>query len=273
MKMILNSYKRNYWYKALMALFTCLSFLIAPSCQKVEFEPDSMLNMDNLSPSALSKKVKISYGKVKDFEGNEYKTVKIGKQRWMAENLKTAHYNNGDDILTTSWIEGESAPKYQWAYEGNESNVATYGRLYTWHAVTDSRKVCPKGWHVPTDAEWTTLTDYLTNNGYGYEGDGDDIAKSMASTTGWNTDPTAGNVGNDQASNNSSGFTALPGGNRYLGQDFILLGDAGSWWSSTENTGDTKMAYWRDIHRSLSKVQRINYYKWFGFSVRCLKDN
>jgi uncharacterized protein (TIGR02145 family) len=272
MKMILNSFKRNHWYKALMALFTCLSFLIAPSCQKVEFEPDSMLNMDNLSPSALSKKVKISYGKVKDVEGNVYKTVQIGGQLWMAENLETTHYNNGEEILTTSWIEGESTPKYQWAYDDNPKNAAIYGRLYTWHAVTDGRGVCPIGWRVPTNADWTTLTDYLTNNGYGYGGSGDDIAKSLAATKRWNTDPTAGNVGNDQASNNSSGFTALPGGNRYIiGQDFILLGDAASYWSATENNPET--AYWLDIHRSLSKVQFVAYYKSHGFSVRCLKDN
>ena len=133
---------------------------------------------------------------VKDIDGNVYRTITIGTQVWMAENLKTTKYRNGDLIGTTTpatlVIEGESTPKYQWAYDGNESNVATYGRLYTWYVATDSRNVCPIGWHVPTDAEWTTLTDYLIKNGYGY-GDGYkgmDIAKSMAATSGWVADET-----------------------------------------------------------------------------------
>jgi uncharacterized protein (TIGR02145 family) len=270
-KTIINSARRTCWFKASIAIIICLSFLILPSCQKNEFEQDSMLIKDNLLP-ALSKKDKIEYGKVRDVEGNVYKTVQIGGQLWMAENLNTTHYNNGEEILTTERIVGEDTPRYQWSYDTKQKNAAIYGRLYTWYAVTDSRGVCPIDWHVPTNAEWTTLTDYLINNGYGYGGDGDDIAKSMASTKRWNTDPTAGNVGNDQASNNSSGFTALPGGSRYLGQDFVSLGDAGSWWASTENTGDLRMAYWLDIHNSLSNVQHNDYYKWFGFSVRCVKD-
>ena len=104
-------------------------------------------------------------GTVPDIDGNVYNTVTIGTQVWMAENLKTTKYRNGDLIGTTTPatldISGESYTKYQWAYDGNESNVATYGRLYTWYAVTDTRNVCPTGWHVPTDAEWTTLTTFL----------------------------------------------------------------------------------------------------------------
>ena len=98
-----------------------------------------------------------------------YTTVTIGTQVWMAENLKTTKYSNGDSIGTTSPatldISIESAPKYQWAYDGNESNVTTHGRLYTWYTVTDSRNVCPIGWHLPTDAEWSTLTTYLGGEG------------------------------------------------------------------------------------------------------------
>ena len=83
----------------------------------------------------------------------------------MAANLKTTRYLNSDLIGTTALatkdISVENEPKYQWAYAGDESNVSTFGRLYTWHAITDSRKVCLTGWHVPTDSEWTTLTTYL----------------------------------------------------------------------------------------------------------------
>lgn len=102
---------------------------------------------------------------VKDIDGNAYRTITIGTQVWMAENLKTTRYRNGDLIETTTPatldIEGERTPEYQWAYDGNESNVATYGRLYTWYVATDSRNVCPTGWHVPSDDEWIVLTDYL----------------------------------------------------------------------------------------------------------------
>ena len=98
-----------------------------------------------------------NYGAVTDIDGNVYKTIIIGVQTWMAENLRTKRYNNGDLIETTTPatldINAEIIPKYQWAYSGYEDNVATYGRLYTWYTLTDSRKVCPSGWHVPSDAE------------------------------------------------------------------------------------------------------------------------
>ena len=102
---------------------------------------------------------------VTDIDGNVYQTVTIGTQVWMKENLKVTKYCNGDVIGTTTPasldISGEDTPKYQWAPNGDESNVAVYGRLYTWHAVTDSRNVCPTGWHLPDDAEWATLTTFL----------------------------------------------------------------------------------------------------------------
>ena len=102
------------------------------------------------------------YGSVTDIDGNVYNTVTKGTQEWMAENLKTTKYDNGDLIATTlADITLEVNPKYQWAYDNDEANVATYGRLYTWDAITDGRSVCPTGWHVPTDADFTTLTTFL----------------------------------------------------------------------------------------------------------------
>lgn len=101
---------------------------------------------------------------MKDIDGNVYPIITIGTQVWMAENLKTTRYCNGDLIGTTTPatldIESESAPEYQWAYDGNESNVTTYGRIYTWYVANDSRNVCPAGWHIPSDAEWTDLTGF-----------------------------------------------------------------------------------------------------------------
>lgn len=211
---------------------------------------------------------------IKDIDNNVYTSVIIGTQEWMVENLKTTRYRNGDLIGTTTPatldITSETTPKYQWAYEGNESNVNTNGRLYTWYAVTDPRNVCPAGWHVPTDSEWTTLTAYLTNKGYGYTGNGDDIAKSIASTSGWITSLIAGTPGNDQTSNNSSGFTALPGGFRHCSGSFNYVGNSGFWWSSTEFSAadacSLSMLYYN------TKVTRYFGDKLSGFFVRCIKD-
>ncbi len=222
---------------------------------------------------AMSLTTTPSAGIVRDVEGNIYNTITIGTQVWMRENMKTAYYFNSELIGTTTPstkdLTNESTPKYQWAYNGDESKVATYGRLYTWYAITDNRKICPIDWHVPSGAEWTTLTDYLTNNGYGYGGSGNLIAKSMASMS-WTTDGTAGNVGNDQASNNSSGFTGLPSGWREYDGKFFLIGSSETWWSSTEKdamNASTLGVVWNNKY-----VHRGDADKRMGFSVRCLRD-
>jgi len=175
----------------------------------------------------------LTYGTANDIDGNEYKTIKIGTQTWMAENLRTTKYRNGDLIGTTTpatlGISGLDAPKYQWAYNGDESKVPIYGRLYTGFAMIDNRKVCPIGWHVATSDESNILSSYLINNGFGFEGSGFDIAKSLASTFAWNTSTSAGTVGQDQSSNNSSGFTELPSGYRNVDGSFAGLGSDGKW--------------------------------------------
>ena len=216
-----------------------------------------------------NKTITFNFIECTDQDDNHYSVVQLGTQVWMAENLKTTKYLSGDPIGTTTPsdknISSESDPKYQWAYDGNESNVPTYGRLYTYYTVVDSRKICPTGWHVPADAEWTTLTDYLTSNGYGYEGSGPDIAKSMATTSGWTASATSGTVGNDQPGNNSSGLTALPGGNRYSLGEFGGLGDYGIWRSSTAWNA---LAIYNDLDYVYNDIA-VNAN---GFSVRCVKD-
>jgi uncharacterized protein (TIGR02145 family) len=192
----------------------------------------------------------------------------------MAENLKTTKYRNGNLIGTTTPatldISGESTPKYQWAYSGNESNVVTYGRLYTWYAVTDSRNVCPTGWHVPTDTEWTTLSTYLAASGYGFGGNEELIGKSMAATSGWATSTKSGDIGNDATSNNLSGFTALPGGYRNSGGAFLSIGQAGHWRSSTGS--GTGTAWYRSLNYNYGTFYRNDYGSSNGYSIRCLKD-
>ncbi|MDA3890605.1 MAG: FISUMP domain-containing protein [Salinivirgaceae bacterium] len=198
-------------------------------------------------------------GIVKDTDGNTYKTIKTGAQVWMAENLKTTHYANGDAILDGTGvgdISGETEPEYWFAYDDDLNNIATYGRLYTWHTVTDSRNVCPDDWHIPTDAEWTTLIDYLG---------GISVAGGKLKETGithWttpNTDAT-----------NETGFTALPGGGRnYLGS-YHNIWDLGQWWSATED--DAANAWYRPMIYQNGRVGRYSLFKEFGFAVRCVKD-
>ena len=202
----------------------------------------------------------ITYSPVTDVDNNVYNTVTIGTQIWFKENLKVTRYRNGDAIGTTTPatkdISGETSPKYQWAYNGDEGNVATYGRLYTWYAATDSRGLCPTGWHLPTDAEWTTLTDYLG---------GESVAGGKmkeAGTTHWNSPNTS--------ADNSSGFTALPGGFRYFSGSFYDIGSYGLWWSATEY--DAPYAWYRNLDYRFGSAYRNFNYKYDGFSVRCVRD-
>jgi len=213
-------------------------------------------------------------GEVSDVDGNIYKTLKIGDQWWMTENLKVTKYSNGDLIGTTTPanlnITAEATPKYQWAYKGNEGYTAAFGRLYTWYTVTDSRGICPAGWHVPSDEDWTILTEYLVNNGYGFEGSGTDIGKSVASISGWRDDPIPGNVGNDQSVNNSSGFNGVPGGDRLSNGMFINLGAFAGWWSITEYSAAN--AWYRGMFYNMNGFNRTNDSKKYGGAVRCVKD-
>lgn len=197
---------------------------------------------------------------VTDIEDNVYHTISIGNQVWLVENMKTTKYRNGDLIETTIPVTldiiSTETPKYQWAYGGNESNVDTHGRLYTWYAATDTRNVCPAGWHVPADAEWKTLTKFLG---------GERVAGGKLKETG-----TIHWVNSNIGATNYSDFTALPGGFRYRDGPFIYFGSGGYWWSSTES--NTLHAWLRQMHYSSSNVYRYDVNKAGGFSVRCIKD-
>lgn len=200
---------------------------------------------------------------------NVYDWVKIGEQVWMAGNLAYLPTVSGplNGSLTEPFM-------YVYGYDGTDvnaakgtSNYSTYGVLYNWPAALTA---CPAGWHLPSDAEWTTLTDYLINNGYGFEGSGDDIAKSMAATTNWNPSSDSGTPGNDPASNNSSGFSGLPGGYRRDNGSFFYVGYDGYWWSSTEYSTD--YAWYRYLGYGNTSVTWGRNYKESGFFVRCLRD-
>jgi uncharacterized protein (TIGR02145 family) len=201
-----------------------------------------------------------------DQEGNAYKTIVIGTQEWMAENLKTSIYRNGDAIPTglsnADWENTINTQQGAWAYYNNDASYACpYGKLYNWYACVDARQLCPVGWHVPTDAEWTVLTDFLG---------GEDVAGGKMKTTGTIEAATGLWYSPNTSATNSSGFSVAPGGVRDFFGDYGNIGDVGVWWSSSE--GDTNFAWGRFLYYDDDSAFGVNDYKQVGFSVRCLRD-
>jgi len=214
---------------------------------------------------------------VTDADGNAYFTVTIGTQVWMKSNLKTTKYNDGTSIPVvtdnTAWA-GRITGAYCW-YNNNESLYKnTYGALYNWYAV-HTEKLCPTGWHVPSDPEWTDLENYLIANGYNYDGTntGNKIAKAMCAATSWILTDYTGAAGNTDypAYRNKSGFTGYPGGMRDGATgEFDFLGYDANWWSSTPNAPED--SYNRIIDYNYEYLLRYTHNKSHGQSVRCVKD-
>ena len=184
--------------------------------------------------------------------------VKIGKQIWMTKNLDVSIFRNGGTIRHAStkedWQDAASKGEGAWCYYNYDpKNGEKYGKLYNWYAVKNSRGLAPKGYHIPSDAEWTILTEFLG---------GEYVAgEKLKSTSGW------ANGGNGD---NSSGFNGLPGG--YCGYDglFASMTEDGYFWSSSEY--NTSGAWGRSLSYSSPEVGRSFYYKYNGLSVRCLRD-
>jgi len=195
---------------------------------------------------------------VKDIDGNVYNTVVIGTQVWMKENLKTTKYNDGSLIpnLTNNrdWSD-DTIGAYCWYNNDEASYKNPYGALYNCYAV-ETGKLCPKGWHLPSNAEWALLTDYLG---------GGSIAGIKLKETGYSHWIRAKNE-----ATNESGFTALPGGQRKWDGYFLSLGEYGCWWSIGENRNNTELYMKNDGDFAYSMGMALN--DNFGFSVRCVKD-
>ncbi len=196
-----------------------------------------------------------------DYDGNIYRTVTIGSQVWMAENLKVTKYRNGNTIANvtdpTTWSSLTSAAYC--SYNNSSTNKATYGNLYNWSVVSDSRNIAPTGWHVPTKAEWTTLITYLGNvNIVG------DLLKETGNTH-W--------TGTYTGATNTSDFTALPGGYIALKNNvygFYGIGTDGQWWSDTEV--DTSNAWKISLTNTSGQTITESGVKQNGLSIRCIKD-
>jgi uncharacterized protein (TIGR02145 family) len=191
---------------------------------------------------------------VKDADGNSYNTIIIGTQIWISENLKTTKYNDSTSIPSvtnfTDWS-NSTTPAYCWYNNDQATYGNTYGALYNLYVV-NTGKLCPSGWHIPTDGEWNTLTTYL--GGYSVAGG---ILKETG-TAHWSS-PNTG-------ATNESGFTALPGGYRYSNGTFYVIGSSGLWWSATSNIA-------REVNSGSGEiVTAVGYNYKCGLSVRCMRD-
>ena len=232
--------------KTILVISGLLTILFAISCEKETENPSET---------------------VKDIDGNIYKTVEIGDQTWMAKNLAVTKYNDGTEIPLVTEISvwtNLTTPGYCWYKNDKATYGKTYGALYNWYVVETSR-LCPSGWHVPTDDEWKTLEMTL---GMSYaEADqmeyrGVDIGDKLKTTSGWYLS----GGGSDE-----SGFSALPGGSRHHFTGwFREVREYGYWWSSSEYS--SLFAWERHLRYRMSLVCRVDMNKGDGYSVRCVKD-
>jgi uncharacterized protein (TIGR02145 family) len=220
-----------------------------------------------------------SSGSVTDQDGNTYDYLTYGNQVWTVENAEMVTYRDGTPIPeVTDLTEWQTLTTGAWSYYNNDP---TKPRFYNWYAVmgihdtdpnTPNKEFAPEGWHVPSDAEWTTLEEYLVANGYNYDQSPTEnkIAKAMASTTGWISSTNTGAIGNDQSLNNSSDFNAFPEGDRDVNGEFVNEGAGAIFWSSTES--NTVNAWYRILYLNYNYLRRLNDNKRYGFSVRFVRD-
>ena len=234
--------------------------------------------------------VRVIHNAVTDIDGNHYDAVQIGNQVWMQSNLRTTRFRDGSAIPRGSFYDYDNytyTEPYYYQLTTQQFptyDEKTYGMYYNWAAVDDTRGLCPKGWHVPTDAEWTELEEYVESKSeFVYGGNPENIAKALASNVGWYEDDEPGTPGCEPEKNNATGFTAVPAGNYLYGYGnyyyYFSCGYSAVFWSSTEDSfwsspeGYSYDAYGRSISDSEAYVSRVNYSKKHAFSVRCVRDN
>ena len=214
---------------------------------------------------------------VTDSDGNKYYAVTIGTQTWLTEDLRTTKYNDGSPItLDTSFATWTSAATPYYCFYNNTTNtdsIKKFGALYNGYVVNpaNAKKIAPQGWHVPSDAEWDTLQNYLIAKGYNWDKttDSNKIAKSLTAKTDWLSDTVAGTPGNNLTTNNSSGFSAMPVGYRN-GSGFCYRSISCAWWSGTASSATSAWVY--TINYNNTPLYRVNCGNFCGFSVRLVRD-
>jgi uncharacterized protein (TIGR02145 family) len=249
-RMLLRSKNLNF-----LLVGFAISLIFISGCKKDNSQPD---NPYNGRTSAMFNP-DLTYGTMTDQEGNIYKTITIGDQTWMAENLRTTIYNDGTEIPDVAndseWVHLTSGAYCNYNNNSNADTIATYGRLYNWFAV-GTGKLAPKGWHVSSDEEWWLLADYLGGkaNAGGY--------LKESGTYSW-IDP---NIG----ASNSSGFTALAAGSRFGDGTFVSRNYSAHFWRSEKYLDIYGISWY--LSYSYPMLGWAFYLKQFGFSVRCVKD-
>jgi uncharacterized protein (TIGR02145 family) len=229
--------------------------ITAPESTKVSEITTVQVDIQGVDAGVLQTCLEI-FGTVADIDGNIYPTVLIGNQWWMAENLRSITYANGESIPnvsdSTSW--GQLSSGAWCNFNNSEANDEEFGKMYNWYSVADPRNVCPTDWHVPTVAEWTALTDYLGGQAV--------AGGKMKTTTSWQNVVTNGT--------NESGFSALPGGSRngYSGT-FYSIGYYGYWWSSSE--GNLNTAWFYHLMNISNDIWSDDNAKKEGYSIRCIR--
>jgi uncharacterized protein (TIGR02145 family) len=221
--------------------------LVISSCKKNDVGPGS--GPHNVLPS------KTDSSRVTDIDGNIYDTIKIGTQVWLQQDLKTTHYRDGSPIplITNDSAWSKLTNGAYCNYNNDTTSASVYGRLYNWYVISNPAGICPAGWHIPTDSEWTVLITYLG---------GDSIAgASMKATTMW-----ASNTG----ATNSSGFSGFPTGCRFYNGSFIDMGVLGLFWSASAYNDN--VAWYQTLNYRNSELVPDVILKQAGFSCRCIKD-
>lgn len=243
-------------------LFLFIFIFIIIGCKKEDSKEDQVTTKPITTHSGAG---------VTDIDGNTYTTVVFGNgQEWMSENLRTSKYANGDiipnikdsvsliNLITDSW----------WHYNNNASNEIPYGKLYNWYALTDSRKICPAGWHIPSNSEWNALLAYLDPNASGI---GNNVAGGKMKSTG-----TTYWISPNTGATNEAGFSAQPGGICEWGSDFSNIGQFGYWWSSTiyqtNSTPGTSVIWTRTLDNQSNILFHTVMIEGDALSIRCIKD-
>jgi uncharacterized protein (TIGR02145 family) len=225
-------------------------------------------------------------GNITDVDGNVYQTVKLGNQVWTVNNLRVTRFNDGTPIplipsAVVDWMDSTTAG---YCFYGNTTDtgiIKKFGALYNWYAVdpANNKKIAPAGWHVATDADWDILQNYLIENGFNWDGTttGNKIAKSLESRTDWMDyspvdEPTGGAIVDDLSKNNTSGFSALPGGNRSMdSENYSKINFLGYWWAATEI--DTQNALGRMLYYGVNEgLAKYGTTKKECISVRLIRE-
>ncbi|MDT3403138.1 fibrobacter succinogenes major paralogous domain-containing protein [Mucilaginibacter terrae] len=236
-------------------IYVLIGLLVISStaCNSAQSGHDTADTLTNKVPAKIA--VTVPVGKVIDYDGNTYRTVKIGTQTWMAENLRVAHYNSGDAIAhIKSDKQWRNYPSGAWCIYNNDT-TAHCGYLYNWHAVTDNRKLAPRGWHIPTDAEWEILAKHLG---------GLPVAGSkLKANNFWGAD--------DHTATGQSLFNAQPCGMRNNNGIFDNKAFLAVWWTTTTEPDADFAANYRLLAQSTAIKLDVDD-RVCGFSVRCIKD-